>query len=322
MKTIDIVINNYKFLNDLYNLTKNDSISLLDSKLKQYKSKIVKYQENLKIFDIYDEHEKTITWKANAPTIEIAYNFYYSIAKKSKTFLDVKKVLENPENYKQSELLEAIEFNTFYKNETGKSFLNYSKEIASIENHETNLVDDMKPMTTMEINELLKTTTINNQTKTIFSPEYKELTTENLKLKKESQELKTENLFLKEEKKILEKSLPLKSQNNENDDLKIIIQYLGEIGKKTIEICDDTSKIEAVQGSFRKVIGMLTFVQKNQILQAKILNAIVVELQYDLNGTNIHESINNRRENLINAVMNVKELNQYNDANAHYINGK
>jgi len=123
-------------------------------------------------------------------------------------------------------------------------------------------------------------------------------------------------------KKILEKSLPLKSQNNENDDLKIIIQYLGEIGKKTIEICDDTSKIEAVQGSFRKVIGMLTFVQKNQILQAKILNAIVVELQYDLNGTNIHESINNRRENLINAVMNVKELNQYNDANAHYINGK
>jgi hypothetical protein len=298
MKTVDIVLNNYDFLNDLYRLTKNQPILLSDNMFKPYKTKILKNWEILKNFNILDEQDGIITWKYNKPpSIEIAYNFYYAKLKKSKTFSDVKEILENPANYTSLELMEAIEFNGLYKKETGQSLINGQEEDIPIINEEKD-VKSLKPIT-------------------IFSDEYKKLNELYLKLKKDYQEIQTENTFLKLIEAKRKQSIESEKQNSVgNEEMCEYMRISNQIFKK---ISEDIDKFASSNGSFRKVIGMLNSIQINNIKHTKIMHAILLEMQANLTESNIHESIDNRRQNIQDALQISKELNIYNDNNARYL---
>jgi len=299
METIDIVIKHYNFLNDVFTLTQ-EPILLSDKNLKPFKTKIVKYQTELKALGVIDTVDKKIIWKASHPTIELAYDFYYAIQKKNKTFAGIKAILENPENYSSAELNEAIALNGYYRKETGKSIVE-SEEDYIIE------LEAEKPVIKPQQQEIV----------TLFSPEFIELKQENLKLRKDMQELQTAKLFLLEEKKLWEKKAG-------TDDLGEVKEFLSTANQFLLSISTDThadiQKLEALQGSFRKVIGMLTSIQLNLVQGAKVQCAILLELQYEFMGTSVHQSIDSRKENLKNALQIASDLIKYNDGNSKYMN--
>ena len=376
-KTIDVVITTYNFLNELFLLTNTCPILLTDYKLKPYKAKILKYSLELKNLNILENiNEKEILWIGNniPPTIELAYNFHCAIMKNSKTFSDIKNVIENPENYSISELREAIELNSLYENETNKGFVNNqeeggladnislteeNKEIINLINNSDYTIaqmlrnkyapdvelDTYKARIKKRVQRLRKKSldllenvqetkeiefpfTEEPITITMFSKEYKELNEKFLKLEKEHQELNTKYLFSVEEKKLLEKSIEKNKNITDNsggnnnemfESMGIIVKLLDLITKDTCKL----DKLEPLQGSFRKVIGMLTTIQMNSVQQSRILYSILMDMQLDFNGTNIHEGISNRKQNIENALRISDELIKHNDSVAHYLyNGK
>lgn len=301
MKTIDSIISTDKFLKDLSSLT-NTYILLTDSKLKPYKNRILKYLEKLKNLNVVEEYEGFIKWHGNAPTIETAYDFYYAINDIPKTFLTIKDIIENPENYSNSELTEAIQFNGLYKNETGKSFI--------VDNPEENFL-------TQQITPLINT--IIETPPTIDSNEYRELSEKFSKLKREYQDLYT-NYHLLEEANNFQKKQTEKNGYSANKIAEFVDIAIPFIKAIAIDVNTLTTKSEAMQGSFRKVIGMLTSVQKNNTQLAKILYAILLDRQLDFNGITVHEGITHRKEIIEDALKVSKELNEYNEANnARYL---
>ena len=289
MKTIDIVIDTRKFLSEVCSLTTEKYLPINDPKLKPVRTKILKYIAELKSLNFVDEYEGKIKWKTIIPTIEMAYDFYCAINKKSSTFSMIKDIIQNPGNYSTTELMEAIAFNGFYENETGKSFIEKIEEDITVK----------QPVAPAPA--LVQEVTIN-------SPEYKELNEKFLDLRKEYQNLNIENLMLKGRKDLSEKP-----ENNPNEILKSIDAFVKSIGDHVFKIEINTDKIEGLQGSFRKVIGQLTSIQVNGIGQAKMLGAIIEHLLADFNGTNIHDSVANRKVKLEDALQVFVILKKYND---------
>ena len=145
METIDAVISNYNFLSDVCSLTKVP-VLLTDKHLKPFKSKIIKYQEELKRLGIIDTVDKNIVWSTTDPTIELAYNFYTATQKKDMCFADIKSILENPQNYSNTELKDAIAINGYYVQKTGNAIIE-SQEDVVIEEVKKPKADEIAEMT-------------------------------------------------------------------------------------------------------------------------------------------------------------------------------
>lgn len=299
MKIFNAVSNIHDSLKELYELTNHQWIS--DNNLNK---QLKKYIDRLQILGVLIADNDMIKWNGTAPTIETSYNFYCLINNIDESFLKISEILNNPGNYKNAELMEAIAFNSLYEKETGLSFVN---------------ANDIESENVFIWNEEKNSTSAPTKTITIFSPEYKELTRKYNELKKEFREAQSQCIFLEGEKKLLEMAVEKSKENggaNFKEYMDIAKQFLECVSKDTLK---NTEMLESMQGSFRKIIGMLTTVQINTNTYAKILKALLLDIEFENNTSNIHESITQRRENIKSALQITQKLIEHNNSVSHYL---
>lgn len=106
MVNLNLVHQIYHYLCDVYEQTKSNYI----------KSKLIKtYDENgltprmLHKHKFLIEHNNCYKWKMEVPpTFQDAYNYYYAVRGKKKTYNQLLTVLDSPNTYSVKELIEAI----------------------------------------------------------------------------------------------------------------------------------------------------------------------------------------------------------------------
>jgi len=105
MNNLESISLTYKYLSEVYNLTKSDYISKKMIKSGELRGLNIK---SLIKYNLLTEQNDKIKWKGLTLQYFHAYDYYNAVRGKKKTYEYLLSILKNPENYDLNEIMEAL----------------------------------------------------------------------------------------------------------------------------------------------------------------------------------------------------------------------